>query len=99
MQHEKHLIRQNLRPFFGTAPNDWNENPVFFFKITQNKVKSPFFLDKCPFYYVMFGGCPYILNMTQDKAYNNQLRRFNPTNRKKILITLANVINISIHSI
>ena len=61
-----------------------NEISVFFFKITKNKIKCPFFLEKSPFCYVMFGGCPYFLNKTLDKVDSNKLRSCNPTNRKKI---------------
>ena len=35
-----------------------NENVVFISKTTQNKVKGIFFLEKCPFCFVMFGGLP-----------------------------------------
>ena len=58
-----------------------NGNVVFFSKTTPNKVKGPFFLEKCPFCYVMFGGCPYILNTTLIKKYSNKLKSCNPTNR------------------
>ena len=61
-----------------------NKNAVFFFKITQNKVKVLFFLKKAPFRYAMFGGCPYSSNETLGKAYSNQLRSCNPKNRKKV---------------
>ena len=46
-----------------------NETAIFFFKINQNNVKSPFFLKSAPFCYVMFGGYP----KTKDKVYNNQV--------------------------
>ena len=52
---------------------------------TQNKVKGPFSLEKCPFCYVIIGGHPYFLNKTLDKVYNNQLRSCNPTNRKQYI--------------
>ena len=60
----------------------YNENAIFFFKITQNEVKAPFFLEKSPFRCVTFGGFPYFLNETLDKVYSNQLRSCNPTYQK-----------------
>ena len=50
----------------------YNENNVLFSKITQNKVKGPFFLTKCLFCYAMLGGCPYLLNKTLDKVYSDR---------------------------
>ena len=44
-----------------------NENDVFVFKITQNKVKGSFF--------------PFFLNKILDKVYSNQLKICNPANR------------------
>ena len=41
--------RRNVHPFFGTSPLKCNENSVFFFKITQNKVKDLFFLTSSLF--------------------------------------------------
>ena len=38
-----------------------DENAVFFCKITQNKVKGSFFIEKCSFCYAIFGGCPNFL--------------------------------------
>ena len=54
-------------------------------KTTQNKVRGTFYLKKCPFYYVMFGGCPYFLNKTLDHVYSIKLRSWNPTNRKNYI--------------
>ena len=53
----------------------------FFTKTTQNKVKGPFFLGKCPFCYVMVGDCPYFLNKALDQVYSNKLSSCNPTIR------------------
>ena len=49
-----------------------NENAVPIFKITQNKLKVLFFLEKYPFCYVMFRGCPYFVNKTVDKVDSNK---------------------------
>ena len=81
MQHCKHLSRQNMRPFSERLLLKYNENTVFFFKITQNKEKIP--LEDCTFCHVKFGGCPYLLNKTLNKIYINQLRSCNPTNRRE----------------
>ena len=52
-----------MRPFFGTPPLKM----FFFSKITQNKVKGSFFLEKGTFIYVLFDYCHYFLNETMDK--------------------------------
>ena len=62
-----------------------NENAVLFFKITQDKVNGLFFLEKCPFCNIVFGGCPYFLNKVLDKVCGNQYRSCNPTNRTKYI--------------
>ena len=48
-----------------------NENGTIFLKISQYKVESLFFLEKCPSCYVIFGGCPYFLNRTLNKVCSN----------------------------
>ena len=87
MKLDNLLSRQNPRPFFGTAPLKCNENPIFF---KLPKVKGPFFHEKFPFCYVMFGGCLYFLNVTLDKVCSNQLRSCNPTNREKYITLFFN---------
>ena len=56
-----------------------NENYFFHFKITQNKVKEPFFSKSALFVIMLYLEA----NKTLDKAYSNQLRSCNPSNRKK----------------
>ena len=54
------------------------------FKNTYNKEKSPFLFESD--FFVMFGGCPYFLSKKLDKAYNKQLRSYDPVNWKKFVV-------------
>ena len=53
---------------------NYNENAIFFFKITQKNCRGTLFLEKFPLHYVMFGGCPYFLSNTLDKVYSYRLK-------------------------
>ena len=44
-------------------------------------MKDLFFSEKCPFCYLIIGGCPFF----SKQVYRHQLRSSNPTNRKKHL--------------
>ena len=46
--------------FFELLLLKYDGNVVFFIKLTLNKIKVLFFLEKDPFRYVMFGGFLYI---------------------------------------
>ena len=78
-----------------------NENAVLFLKTTQNKLKDSFFLEKYPFCYVMFGGCPYHLNKNLYKVYSNKLRNCTRPNNsnKKIHNTLLHSITFSLQKL
>ena len=63
-----------MRPFLELLLLKCNKNAVFYFKITQNKVKGLFFFLKSVLIFMF---------KTLDKVYINQLKSYNPTNRKK----------------
>ena len=73
-----------------------NENAVFFLKITHNKVKGPFLLEKGPLRYVMFSDCPYFLFKTLNKVYSSQSKKLQPYKQKKIHNTLLQSITFSL---
>ena len=74
-----------------------NENVIFFSKTNKNKVKGPFILKKCPFCYVMLGGCPDFLNKALDQVYSNKLKSCNSKGRKKY--TLLHSITFSLQKL
>ena len=55
--------------------------PFSFSQLPKINQKS-LFIEKCPFCYDIFEGCPYFLNKTLDKVYSAQLRSCNPTNKQ-----------------